>query len=219
MRKILFLSGIVCALLSVCCSGKNDKETIPEVIEKKSRFIGNYNKSFNDLNELHMVSAISNGISPMQTRDDTLMLEKELVRIPDALETYTTYNLTHSVPFLVPSATQLLMDISLNFRDSLYSKNMPIYRIFVTSVTRTDDDIAKLTKRNINSIENSAHRYGTTFDISWKRFEKRDNPHSEDINPERLKYVLGQTLFDLQQQQRCYIKHERKQACFHITVR
>ena len=34
-----------------------------------------------------------------------------------------------------------------------------------------------------------------------------------------LKAVLGEVLRDLKKQGRCYVKHEVKQACFHITAR
>lgn len=205
--------------------GKGKAETVETshaesfVRTKKERFTGNYNKEFNDLHELHIVAAIKNGITPMATKDDTLTIKEELVRMPDAMELYKTYELTHSVPFLVPAAAELFMQITHNFRDSLYSKDLPLYRLYLTSVTRSDDDIAGLTKRNINASDNSAHRYGTTFDISWKRFEQVDSDSIRTVPPERLKLVLAQVLFDLKNQQRCYVKHERKQACFHITVR
>ena len=143
----------------------------------------------------------------------------KLVRMPDELDLYRTYDLTHSIPFLVPSATQLFVDIAQNFRDSLYSKNIPLHKLYLTSVLRTDDDVSKLTKRNTNASENSVHRYGTTFDISWKRFDAIVTDTTNQISPERLKLVLAQVIYDLKSQDRCYVKHERQQACFHITVR
>lgn len=226
--KIKELAGIaallLCFGLSAC--GKSKAETVPAdaappgtETERKARFTGNYSREFNDLHELQIVAAVNNGITPMASRDDTLTLKGELVRIPDELELYKTDELTHSIPFLVPSAAKLLMDIGQNFRDSLYSKELPLYRLYLTSVTRTDEDIEKLTKRNANATDNSAHRYGTTFDLSWKRFEQVDADTLQAIPPERLKLVLAQVLFDLKKQERCYVKHERKQACFHITVR
>ncbi len=221
MRYILWLVLFsLTVVVSGCDQGKAEtKEKKIFVREKKARFIGNYNREFNDLPELHMVSAIKNGIKPMATRDDTLRLKDELVRLPDELELYSTYDLSHSVPYLVPSAAKLVVDIAQNFRDSLYSKGLPLYRLYLTSITRTDDDITSLAKRNINAIDNSAHRYATTVDISWKRFSQVDADTVRQIPPERLKLVLAQVLFDLKNQQRCYVKHERKQACFHITVR
>lgn len=195
-------------------------ELIPHSISvRKQRFTGNYNKEFNDLQDLHLAAALENGVSPLSSRNDTMHLQNELVRLPNALELYRTYDLTHSIPFLVPAATQLFIDIAQSFRDSLYSKDIPMHRLYLTSVLRTDDDMSMLSKRNINASENSTHRYGTTFDISWKRFEQVDPDSANIVSPERLKLVLAQVLFDFKQKERCYVKHERKQACFHITVR
>jgi len=222
LMKYVVLSALM--LISISCGSKNNT-TEPETIipvdlrERKAKFSGNYNREFNDLNELHIVSAIKNGIKPLATRDDTLHQIKELVRLPDELELYKSYKITYSIPYLVPSAAKLFIDIAQTFRDSLYSKELPLYKLYVTSITRTDDDITRLSKRNINASDNSAHRYGTTFDISWKRFEKVDQHPTGELMPERLKLVLAQVLFDLKANDRCYVKHEMKQACFHITVR
>ncbi|MDR1517747.1 MAG: DUF5715 family protein [Dysgonamonadaceae bacterium] len=207
-----------------CGKAKSDAEAPNEarksvIKERKVRFAGNYARDFNDLQELQIEAAINNGVDPLETRDDTLKLAKKLVRLPNELELYKMYELKHSIPFLVPSAAQLLMDISKNFRDSLYSKDLPLYRIFVTSVTRTNEDMKRLRRGNLNASDNSTHCYATTFDISWKQFDQIDRDSLRRLSPDRLKLVLGQVLFDLRQQQRCYVKHERKQACFHITVR
>ena len=211
-------------VISFSCGSKDNssqaEQNLPEDVKaRKAKFSGNYNREFNDMNNLHIVSAIKNGITPLETRADTVDQMDMLVRLPDELELYKSYKITHSIPYLVPVAPTLCMDIAQNFRDSLYSKEIPLHKIYLTSITRTDDDIIKLTKRNINASNNSAHRYGTTFDISWKRFDKIDQDNSVEVLPERLKLVLAQVLFDLKKDERCYVKHERKQACFHITVR
>lgn len=215
----------VCLILfTLSCKTENKQSesqpSIPvELQKRKAKFTGNYNREFNDLNSLHIVSAIKNGIKPLASRADTIHQINNMVRLPDELELYISYDITHSIPYLVPSAAKLFMDIAQTFRDSLYSKDLPLYKLYLTSVTRTDDDITSLTKRNSNASENSAHRYATTFDISWKRFEKVDKHTTDELLPDRLKLVLAQVLFDLKNKDRCYIKHERKQACFHITVR
>lgn len=128
-------------------------------------------------------------------------------------------NLTHSVPFLIDDAAGLLVQIGMNFRDSLRRKELPPYKLVITSVTRTREDVNNLSKRNINASENSVHCYGTTFDISWKRFQKIGPAGEDDVSSDRLKYILGQVIHDLRQRGRCYVVHEKKQACFHVTVR
>ena len=88
---------------------------------------------------------------------------------------------------------------------------------------RTEADVARLRKGgNINASENSTHRYGTTFDLSYWRYVKvpelRGRPY-EDVPPEYLRAVLSQVLKDLHDEKGvCYIKYEKKQNCFHITV-
>ena len=82
---------------------------------------------------------------------------------------------------------------------------------------RTDEDVKNLSKRNINASQRSVHCYGTTVDISYKRFVKHDD-EGKDANQVHLKAVLAEVLRDLKKEGRCYVKHEIKQACFHITA-
>lgn len=204
-----------------CSSSKDDdKKDTTEVnqIIKKGNFTGNYAKAFNDLHDLHCEAAKKNGITPLNSREEAESIGNKLVLIPDELAYYKTDKLTHSIPYLVPKASQLLVDISVAFGDSLKSKGFPPYKLILTSLTRTNDDIKNLTRRNTNASHTSAHCYGTTFDISWKRYERLDS-NKKEIPTDKLKFILGQVLFDLKQNERCYIKHERRQACFHITVR
>lgn len=80
----------------------------------------------------------------------------------------------------------------------------------------------RLRRRNTNASSNSAHSYGTTFDISWKRFEKvedEDGRPLQDVSADTLKLVLSEVLRDLKQNGECYVKYELKQGCFHITSR
>lgn len=216
----ILLMGI---LSMISCGSKEqsskDDDNKAGSIKKYTKFNGNYNKTFGDLQELHIAAAMENGIGPLVTRADTAIYKNELVRLPGELPIYKIDRLKHSMPFLVPKAATLLSDICLNFRDSLISKKMAIYKPIITSITRTDDDVTGLSKKNRNASENSAHRYGTTFDIAWTRFDKVDPTDPRILDDGRLKAILGQVLHDLRERDRCYIKHERKQACFHITVR
>ena len=219
MSKLKYSCSLIfCIIVFIGCGPEDKKNEEPQNDLKTSKFSGNYNKTFNDLHDLHINAAIRNGIKPMAAKSDTAKMADKLVRLPQELPLYKTDKLTHSVAFLVPKASDLLIDICAEFRDSLISKNIPLHKLVLTSLTRTDDDIKKLTKRNYNASHNSAHCYGTTFDISWKRYEKI-NPLDKDVSTDKLKLVLGQVLHNMRERKRCYIKHEKKQACFHITVR
>ena len=188
-----------------------------EEMVKPIRFNGSYNRDFNELNALHLQSAKALGITPVADRDAAEKMKKKLKEVKPN-KYYEVEDLTHSIPFLVPEALGLLNEISENFADSLKNLNAPHYKLIVTSITRTQDDIKKLKKKNSNSTENSAHMYGTTFDISWVRYQK-DSRRKTDLTPEQLKMVLATTLRDLKKDKKCHVKHEKNQGCFHITVR
>lgn len=185
---------------------------------KRIWYNGSYNRDFNDLNDVQLAEAKKIGIEPISSREEAKHASKKMKEIKTD-EYYEVEDLTHSIPFLIPEAATLLEDIGKNFQDSLYNLNASLYKIKVTSITRTVDDVNKLRKRNSNSSKNSAHQYGTTFDVSWARFSKIDEKDTLNIDNEKLKMVLAMVLRDLKKSDRCYIKHERKQGCFHITVR
>ena len=123
---------------------------------------------------------------------------------------------------MIPGAAELINDIGKNFLDSLANKGLNPNKVIVTSVLRTEDDVKRLRRSNVNASMNSAHCHGTTFDISWKRFEKveeKDGHPYESVSSEKLKLVLSEVLRDLKAANRCYVKYELKQGCFHITSR
>lgn len=181
-------------------------------------FKGSYNRDFNDLNDLHLSSALKIGVNPVASREEAEHASRKMDEI-SSNDYYEVEELSHSIPFLVPEAADLLEEVGRNFQDSLVNHNASLYKIKVTSVTRTVDDVKNLRRRNLNSSLNSAHQYGTTFDVSWNRFTKVDEKDTLNIPPEDLKMVLAMVLRDLQMAGRCYVKHERKQGCFHITAR
>ena len=209
----LFLSFLVLISTTALFSCKEERGEL-----KKIWYNGSYNRDFNDLNDVHLAAAQKIGIKPLATREDAEHASRELVEI-SSNDYYEVEGLTHSIPFLVPEAATLLEDLGKNFQDSLKNLNASIYKIKVTSVTRTVADVKRLKKRNTNSSKNSAHQYGTTFDVSWVRYTKVDEKDTLNIDKDRLKMVLATVLRDLKKSDRCYIKHERRQGCFHITAR
>jgi uncharacterized protein YdiU (UPF0061 family) len=111
----------------------------------------------------------------------------------------------------------LLKDIGMAFRDSLKARGGGNYRIKVTSVLRTPALVKQLRRRNRNAVDTSAHLFGTTFDISYLKFicDSIGVPRTQ----EDMKNLLGEVVEQMRQQERCFVKFERKQACYHITVR
>lgn len=209
-QSILLLLFVAVLSISACQEKRGEL--------KRIWYKGSYNRDFNDLNALHLEAALKLGIEPVSSREEAEHATKKMVEIKTNKQ-YELEELTHSIPYLVPEAANLLEEIGQSFQDSLRNHNASIYKVKVTSVTRTVDDITKLQKRNINSSANSAHLYGTTFDISWVRYTKVNPKDTLNIENESLKMVLAMVLRDLQKSNRCYVKHERQQGCFHITAR
>lgn len=179
---------------------------------------GYYSVTFNDMNSTHLSSATKLGLKqPLKNRAEADGVKSSLVKI-SSNDYYKVDKLTHSIPYLTTGAAELLEMIGKNFQDSLKSKGLNPSRIIVTSVLRTQEDITRLKiSGNPNPSINSAHRYATTFDITYARFDKVSPRKS--AGKKTLKKVLGEVLHDLKKQKKCYVKYEVKQKCFHITTR
>lgn len=172
-------------------------------------------KVFNDSNHQQLVHARRIGIDPLENLADAYFTRRPIIEVKTN-NLYTVDTLTHSVPFLVPEAEKLLRDIGKNFIDSLKSRGAGGYKIITTSLLRTPRHVRKLRRVNVNATEASTHQFATTFDISYRRFERTDS--TQFVCEEDLKNLLGEVLYDLRAQGRCMVKYERKTPCFHITA-
>ena len=187
----------------------------------KIRSVSSYAEAFPDTNAVQLVAAQKWGVSPVKNREDAESRKRELVFV-GSNPYFHVDPLYSSIPYLVPRAAVLLQDIGQAFFDSLYVKGVPMHKIIVTSVLRSQEDVAKLRRRNGNATENSCHLYGTTFDICYNRYktvEDPEGPARRQVRNDTLKWVLSEVLRDMRNQNRCYIKYEVKQGCFHMTVR
>lgn len=178
--------------------------------------VGNLASQFADLNPEHLAFARKIGIKPIQSTRDILRLKRPIVEIKTN-DNYFVDDLSHSYPYLVPQAAELLDTIGARFNAKLAAQGGGKYRIKVTSLLRTSESVGRLKRRNVNSTENSAHLYGTTFDISYVGF------HEGSLNTRRhsdgeLKNLLAEVLLELRDEGKCLVKFERKQGCFHITA-
>ncbi|MBR2097554.1 MAG: hypothetical protein IJ907_06675 [Prevotella sp.] len=246
LTKKTYLLGFMAVVLLLACirwtfpqvavarsveGGVRSENTLakPKIVNRKSvnrkyhkiRSVANYAVAFPDTNGLQLTAANRWGVTPVANREDAESRKRELVYV-GANPYYHVDPLYSSIPYLVPRAAVLLQDIGQAFFDSLYVKGVPLHKIIVTSVLRSQEDVAKLRRRNGNATENSCHLYGTTFDICYNRYktvENPDGPHRREVRNDTLKWVLSEVLRDMREQDRCYIKYEVKQGCFHMTVR
>lgn len=216
MKKAIIIGillGIAWLGMAILFPNKNKSVKIKEL---------NYASLFNDQNGVQLKSAAQFGLKqPLKNRDAADDVKDSLIHIKGNSH-YSIAKLTHSIPYLTNGAAGLLDMIGKNFLDSLESKGLNPNKIIATSVLRTQEDIDKLQKSNPNSVKNSAHCYATTFDITYARYEKikfKNFRRCESVEKETLKKVLGEVLRDLRKQNKCYVKYEVKQRCFHITTR
>lgn len=176
-----------------------------------------YERSFNDMQDKQKKAALLNGLPTFKSRAQIEEQYKKLRRsnklvLIESNSKYIVRDLTYSSPYVVPKVEELLNDIAERFQQKTQSKS----RFMVTSVLRTEEDIAKLRRVNGNASAASCHCNATTIDISYVRFDKDESRPREDY---QLRMALAQTMHELRKEGRCYIKIERKQYCYHITVR
>lgn len=238
LTKKTYLTGFMAVVLLLACvrwafpgvaSNKATNTTSPTSITSltspvrshRIRSVASYQECFPDTNAVQLAAAKRWGVSPVKNREDAEARKRELVYI-GSNPYYHVDPLYSSIPYLVPHAADLLQDIGQAFFDSLYVKGLPLHRIIVTSVLRSQEDVAKLRRRNGNATENSCHLYGTTVDICYNRYETVQDPAGpvrRAVRNDTLKWVLSEVLRDMREQGRVYIKYEVKQGCFHMTVR
>lgn len=178
--------------------------------------LGRLREVFNDTNDMQLPAAVAGGIDPVNDLRSAYHLKRPIQRIYSCDE-FVLDSLWMSMPYLVPRAAQLLKDIGRTFQDTVRARGGGGYRIKVTSVLRTEYSASRLRRRNRNASDQSCHRYGTTFDISWTKFDCQDTTRL--VSLEDLKNILAEVIQDKRQQGRCYAIYERRQGCFHVTVR
>ena len=179
----------------------------------------NYAAKFNDKNTLHLEAAAKVGLKSIPAdREAVEAMRSKMVPVKTG-KNYIVDPLTHSASYLCPGAARELDAIADEWADILKRNNLPHYKFILTSLLRTQADVNLLKRSgNVNASGNSAHCYGTTFDITYTRFEKAEDSDKYMVE-DNLKLALAQVLLNEQRAGHIYVKYEFKQACFHITSR
>jgi uncharacterized protein YcbK (DUF882 family) len=219
---------IICAIIGVIYC-KHKPQSKPYVtISLQCDHVKNANapispsNKLNDQNEIQLVHALKNGLKkPFSTnaefnsKIDSLKNNFTLVEVSET-PFYQLKSLTHSQPYLIPEAVDMLNEIGYRFQRRLAEKKYNNYRFRITSLLRTEETQSNLSHRNGNASSHSAHLYGTTVDISYKNFYniKKDTIESSYEAVQTLTKVL----IEMRQECKFLAIRERKQSCFHITV-
>lgn len=193
-----------------------------------------------DVNAKQIARARRLGIKPTSDLKG-LLARRVLVVLPDSTRYWTLYRLNYSAPYVTPSTAALLAEIAERFQARLDSLNVPRLRLVITSALRTPENQSALRRRNSNASKiESAHEFGTTVDIAYRRFATpADSTISAmapaTIDPLRvvsdsllmaaatkrsgeLQAVLGRVLQGLADEGKVMVMMERAQTVFHITV-
>jgi hypothetical protein len=212
-------------------------------VDKKLRRIPNLSRQergllLKDVNAVQTARAQQVGI-PRGTPVDRLLQTGRLVQLADTTTYWVLRDLEYSVPYVTPATEALLIDIGKRFQQKLDSMGIPRYRLEITSVLRTEEKQSALRKRNSNAArEVSAHEFGTTVDIAYRKWGAPDidtiagvrmggdlRRWSDSVmvatarqRGAELQAVLGRVLRDLRAEGRVLVRMERRQTVYHITT-
>jgi hypothetical protein len=136
----------------------------------------------------------------------------DLIRVPEVGRGFHLDRLTHSEPFLLPSAMKVLESMSQRFADAMEGTEDEGVSIRITSLTRTQSQQKRLRRRNANAFNGqSTHNYGASFDIA---FIDRPNNGIKCGGPS---WSLQSILQDMQEKGEILVIPEGN--CMHITPR
>jgi hypothetical protein len=167
-----------------------------------------------------------------------------LRRLADSTRYWVVRDLDYSVAYVTPDTEAMLAELGERWLAKLDSLGLPPYRLEITSVLRTPADQARLRRSNPNAADGvSAHEYGTTIDIAYRRFAAPANdadgllanvhPAIEpqlrllrDIRMEEtaatrsteLQAVLGRVIREMREEGKLLVMMERFQTVYHMTV-
>ena len=192
-----------------------------------------------DVNAIQIERARQLGVRAT-TSVEPLVRSGKLVRLADSTEYWVVRELDFSVPYVTPSAEAMLTEIGRRFQAQLDSLSIPRFRLDITSVLRTPEKQAALRQANSNASRiESAHEFGTTVDVAYRRFaapladsalagpalefQARTLSDSLMIETARkrggeLQAVLGRVLAAMQAEGKLMVRMEKRQTVYHMTV-
>ena len=130
---------------------------------------------------------------------------------------YDLDTMYYSYPYLTPRTVAFLSELGERFHAKLENTGLECSRFTLTSLLRTTSSVKRLRKNNRNSVRNSAHLHGTTFDVSYRTFSfKRPLTKSE---VDFLQFVLAKAIWEMRNQGKCWATYETWQTCFHVVVK
>jgi uncharacterized protein YcbK (DUF882 family) len=178
-----------------------------------------YSRNLNDRILDYSAAAKLKGTSA--SKDETELKKKisdgRLVKVRSTNK-YLVERMIYSFPAVTRESKMLLDEISRRFREKTAAKGLMEARFIVTSMTRKTESIKSLRRANKNASDNSPHMYGNAFDISYKRFIVRKWVLT-NCDKKFLKDALGEIIWQLREEGKCWATYEKGQSCFHVVLR
>ena len=143
--------------------------------------------------------------------------EGKLVKVKSGSR-YIVEKMSFSYPCITGDSKILLDEIAERFSIKASQKGLNGVKFFITSMTRKADNVKSLRKFNGNASANSPHLYGNAFDISYKRFVARKWVLT-NCDKRFLKDALGEVIWQLRSENKCWATHEKMQNCYHVVSR
>ncbi|MFD2514185.1 DUF5715 family protein [Pontibacter locisalis] len=163
---------------------------------------------FDDKVAVHEQAYQTEGILP-QTNDaglEALLANETLIEL-SSNQFYNVRDFNHSKPYLLPKALKFIDTLAYTYHAKSRENRLTYFPFTISSGTRSVASVERLMKQNSNSIRNSSHLKGKTFDVSYTSFDKNEE--------QRVAFIAA--LDQLRKEGRCYVKYERN-GTLHITV-
>lgn len=178
-----------------------------------------YSRKLNDKIVDYSAAAKLRGIRPC--KDDKEIRDKiregKLVKV-NTCQGYVIDRLTYSYPCVTEESKNLLDEISDRLQEKTSQMGLKGVRFIVTSLTRKTESMKNLRRNNKNASANSPHLYGNAFDISYKRFIVRKWVLT-NCDKKFLKDALGEIIWQLKEDNKCWATYEKNQSCFHVVAK
>lgn len=190
-----------------------------------------------DVNRIQTDRARRLGVRPEnQAEVERLVGSGRLVELPDSTRLWVVRDLEHSVGYVTPDTEAMLAELGERFQTALDSLGLPRFRLVVNSVLRTPEKQSALRRLNPNASRGvSAHEFGTTLDVAYRRFAPPVEPVVEPSGAARqlqdslmvetateraaeLQAVLGRVLAEMKKEGKVLVMMERQQTVYHMTV-
>jgi predicted nucleic acid-binding Zn ribbon protein len=178
-----------------------------------------YSKKLNDRIADYSFQARNNGIAPCKNEEEIRKQVRKwkLFRVRSS-SLYIVADMNNSYPYITRDSKALINEIGKRFKKQIAEYGLKGSKFYVTSMTRTTDNMKGLKKTNGNVSDNSPHLNGNAFDISYARFSFR-KLFVTSCDEWYLKEALAEVIWQLRDEKKCWATYEKQQGCYHIVAR